>query len=173
MQLHERLLGTSFARLPPALRRFLAQPGGTADFVLAVTHEPGVLRTALTSALPMPAAAAHVPGTLAVRVRGEREIWVRTFPDRTLQTALWIDSGRLIEEAGPLQFVFAVKADEGGLRFSQTGCRLLGRTLPIALAPHVETEVRGDECGWNVMISIAAPGLGRIATYGGRVRPQP
>jgi hypothetical protein len=171
MQLHERLLGTSFARLPPALRRFLAQPGGTADFALQVTHKPGLLRNALTSMLRMPAAAARANGTLVVSVRGAREIWARTFPDRTLQSVLWIDAGHLIEETGPLQFVFAVDADERGMRFSQTGCRFLGRTLPRSLAPRVEAVVRGGERSWNLLIAIAVPGLGLVATYRGSVTP--
>jgi hypothetical protein len=173
LQLHERLLGTAFARLPPALRRFLSQPGGTAEFALKVTHEPGFLRRALAIALRLPAPATRAPGILVVTVRGDREIWVRTFPTRTLRTALWIEGGKLVEEAWPLQFVFAIEADERGLRFSQTACRLLGRALPRALAPSVETVVCGDERGWNVLISIAAPMLGRIATYGGPVKPQP
>jgi hypothetical protein len=169
MQLYERLLGSSFARLPAALRRFHTQPGGTTDFALEVTREPGVLRNAVASALRMPAATSRASGTLVVSVRGDREVWVRTFPDRTLRTAQWIDAGRLVEEAGPLQFVFDVDADARGMRFAQIGCRLLGCPLPRALAPRIETVVRGDERGWNVLVSIAAPLLGRIATYGGRV----
>ncbi|HEY6236233.1 MAG TPA: DUF4166 domain-containing protein, partial [Candidatus Elarobacter sp.] len=170
---YERLLGTSFARLPAALRRFHGEPGGRAEFALEVTHEPGFLRNAVARALRMPAAAARAPGTLVVSVRGDREIWARTFPDLTLRTTQWIDAGRLVEQAGPLQFVFDVDADERGMRFSQTACRLFGRTLPRALAPRVETVVRGDERGWNVLVSIDAPVLGRIATYGGPVTPQP
>ncbi|HEV2740753.1 MAG TPA: DUF4166 domain-containing protein [Candidatus Elarobacter sp.] len=173
MQLYERLLGSSFARLPAVLRRFHGQPGGRADFALEVTHEPGFLRNAVARALRMPAAAARAPGTLVVSVRGDREIWVRTFPDLTLRTTQWLDAGRLVEQAGPLQFVFDVDADERGMRFSQTVCRLFGRTLPRALAPRVETVVRGDERDWNVLVSIDAPVLGRIVTYGGPVIPQP
>jgi hypothetical protein len=172
VQLHERLLGASFTRLPPALRSFLAQPGGTAEFSLEVTHRPGFLWNALASILRMPAASARALGTLVVSVRGNREVWVRTFPDRTLRSVLWIDAGQLVEQSGPLQFVFSVDASERGLRFSQTGCRLLGRTLPHKLAPRVEAEVRGDERGWDVLISIAAPVLGRVATYGGSVTPR-
>jgi hypothetical protein len=173
LQLHERLLGTAFARLPSALRRFLAQPGGTAEFALKVTHEPGFLRKALAIALRLPAPASLARGTLVVTVRGDREIWARTFPSTTMRTALWIEGGKLVEEAWPLQFVFAIDADDRGLRFSQTACRLLGQTLPRALAPSVEAVVCGDNHGWNVLISIAAPMLGRIATYGGPVKPQP
>jgi hypothetical protein len=173
MQLYERLLGTSFARLPAALRSFHARPGGTAEFALEVTHEPGVLRNAVASALGMPAAASRASGRLVVSVRGDREVWVRTFPDRMLRTTQWIDAGRLVEAAGPMQFVFDVDADESGMRFLQSGCRLFGCPLPRALAPRIETVVRGDVRGWNVLVSIAAPVLGRIATYGGPVIPQP
>ncbi len=173
LQLHERLLGAAFARLPPALRRFLAQPGGTAEFAFKITHEPGFLRKVLAIALRLPAPATRAPGTLVVTVRGDREIWVRTFPSKTLRTALWIEGGKLVEEAWPFQFVFAIDADERGLRFSQTACRLLGRTLPRAIAPNVETVVCGDERGWHVLISISAPMLGRLATYGGPVKPRP
>ena len=172
MQLYERLLGTSFARLPAALRRFHGRPGGTAEFALEVTHEPGRLRNAVARALRMPAAAARAPGTLVVTVRDDREVWVRTFPDMTVRTTQWLDVGRLVEEAGPLRFVFDIDADERGMRFSQRGCRLFGLPLPRALAPRIEAVVRGDERGWNVLVSIAAPLLGRIATYGGQVTPQ-
>ena len=173
MQLYERLLGTSFARLPAALRRFHGQAGGRAGFALEVTHEPGFLRNAVARILRMPTAAARAPGTLAVTVQGDRETWVRTFPGMTLRTTQWVDAGRLVEQAGAMQFLFAVDADERGMRFSQTTCRMFGLTLPRALAPHVETVVRGDDRGWDVLVSIAAPLLGRIATYGGPVTPQP
>ena len=45
-QLYERLLGASFARLPAPLRRFHARPGGTAEFAMEVTYEPGALSDA-------------------------------------------------------------------------------------------------------------------------------
>ena len=173
MQLYERLLGSSFARLPAALRRFHGHAGGRAEFALEVTHGPGFLRNAVARALRMPAAALRAPGRLVVTVDGDREAWVRTFPDMTRRTTQWIEAGRLVEEAGPMQFLFAVDADERGMRFSQTGCRIFGRPLPRALAPRVETMVRGDDRGWNVLVSIAMPLLGRIATYGGPVSPQP
>ena len=149
MQLYERLLGSSFARLPAALRRFHGQAGGRADFTLEVTHEPGFVRNAVARALRMPAAAARAPRTLVVTVHGAREAWV------------------------PMQFLFAVDADERGMRFSQTGCRMFGQRLPRALAPRIETVVRGDDRGWNVLVSIAMPLLGGLATYSGTVTPQP
>jgi hypothetical protein len=172
-QLYERLLGASFERLPAALRHFHGRPGGTAEFTMEVTHEPGFLRAALTALLRLPAPAPRVPGTLVVTVRDEREVWERIFPDTKLRTVHWIDGEHLVEETGPLQFVFDVDASERGLRFSSIACRFLGLTLPGRLVPRIEAAVRGDERGWNLLVSIAVPVLGRLATYGGPVTPLP
>lgn len=171
--LYERLLGPSFDRLPATLRRFHERPGGAAEFAMEVTYEPGVWRSALLKLLRMPAPCARAPGTLVVTVHGDREVWERIFPDRKLRTVQWIDDGRLVEETGPLQFLFDVAASERGLRFSSIACRLFGLRLPRRLVPRIEAAARAEESGWNLLVSIAVPVLGRLATYGGPVRPRP
>jgi hypothetical protein len=170
-RLYQRLLGASFDRLPETVRRFHLQPGGTAEFDMEVTCEPGLLRTILCAMLRLPAPSARAPGRLVVTVRDDREIWERIFPDTKLRTVHWIDGRYLVEETGPLQFVFAVDANERGLRFTSIACRFLGCPLPPALVPRVDAAVRGDERGWNLLVSIAVPLLGRLATYGGAVIP--
>jgi hypothetical protein len=172
-QLYERLLGASFERLPAPLRRFHARPGGTAEFAMEVTYEPGFLREVLSALLRLPAPSPRAPGKLLVTVRDDREIWERVFPDTKLRTVHWIDGDRLVEETGPLQFVFDVDANERGLRFSSIACRLFGCTLPRWLVPRIEAAARADERGWNLLVSIAVPVLGRLATYGGPVFPLP
>jgi hypothetical protein len=172
-QLYERLLGASFERLPAALRRFHARPGGTAEFAMEVTYEPGFLRTLLSALLRLPAPCAHAPGRLVVTVRDDREVWERIFPDTKLRTVHWIDGDRLVEETGPLQFVFDVDANERGLRFSSIACKFLGLRLPQWLVPRIEAAARADDRGWNLLVSIAVPVLGRLATYGGPVTPLP
>jgi hypothetical protein len=172
-QLYERLLGSSFDCLPAALQRFHARPGGMADFAMEVTYEPGLLRSALLKMLRLPAPCARAPGKLVVTVRDDREVWERIFPDRKLRTVHWIDGEQLIEETGPLQFVFDVDANERGLRFSSIACRFLGWRLPRWLVPRIEAAARADDRGWNLLVSIAVPVLGRLATYGGPVTPLP
>jgi hypothetical protein len=172
-QLYERLLGASFERLPAPLQRFHARPGGTAEFTMEVTYEPGLLRTVLSALLRLPAPSARAPGKLVVTVRDDREVWERIFPDTKLRTVHWIDGDHLVEESGPLQFVFDVDVSERGLRFSSIACRFLGRTLPHWLVPRIEAAARADERGWNLLVSIAVPVLGRLATYGGPVTPLP
>jgi hypothetical protein len=172
-QLYERLLGASFERLPAPLRRFHARPGGTAEFAMEVTYEPGFLREVLSALLRLPAPSPRAPGKLHVTVDDDREVWERVFPDTKLRTVHWIDGDRLVEESGPLQFVFDVDANERGLRFSSIACRFLGCTLPRWLVPRIEAAARADERGWNLLVSIAVPVLGRLATYGGAVTPLP
>lgn len=170
-QLYQRLLGASFDRLPKTLRRFHRQPGGRAEFDMEVSYEPGLVRRALCALLRLPARSVRTPGHLVVTVRDEREIWERIFPDTTLRTLHWIDGRHLVEETGPLQFVFDVAAGERGMHFRSIACRFLGVPLPRALVPRVEAAVRGDARGWTVLVSIDLPLLGRLATYGGAVTP--
>ena len=173
MQLYQRLLGASFERLPPALRRFHAQPGGAATFALQVTREPGFLHAVAAALIGLPAANARALGTLVVTVRGEREVWERSFPDTKLTSVQWIDGGRLVEASGPVHILFDVTADERGMQFAPVAWRCFGVPLPGALLPRISSTVRGDATGWELLVSIALPGLGHIASYGGAVTPQP
>lgn len=173
MQLYQRLLGASFARLPPALQRFHGRSGGTARFAFEVTHGRGLLREVAARAMRLPAAAALAPGRLVVTVRGDREIWERTFPDLTLRTVQSIDGGHLVEDNGPVRFIFQVDADERGMRMASIGCRVFGRPVPTALAPYVWAEVRGRTDGWDAAVSIALPRFGPIVSYGGPVTTLP
>lgn len=140
---------------------------------MEVTYEPGLWRTMLSTLLRLPAPSPRAPGRLVVTAHDGREVWERIFPDTKLRTVHWIDGEHLVEESGPLQFVFDVAASERGLRFSSIACRIFGRTLPRWLVPRVEAAARGDDRGWNLLVSIAVPVLGRLATYGGSVTPLP
>jgi hypothetical protein len=173
MQLYERLLGASFQRLPAALRRFHAQPGGSAEFCMEVTREPGLLRAALAALMRLPAPAASARGRLVVSVQGEREVWERAFPSTKMRTVQRIEAGLLIEQEGPLEFAFDVAANEEGMRLSLVALRCFGCAMPRGLVPRVETTARGNEHGWDLHVSIAVPLLGRLTTYGGPVTPLP
>jgi len=170
-QLYQRLLGPAFARLPHSVRRFHMRPGGMAEFDMEVTYAPGLLRRALCALLRLPAPSARTPGRLIVTVQNDREIWERIFPDTNLRTVHWIDGRHLVEETGPLQFLFDVDASERGLRFTSIACRLFGVPLPRALIPRIDAAVHGQGRGWHLRVSIAVPLLGRLATYGGGVTP--
>jgi hypothetical protein len=171
VQLYQRLLGLSYHRLPQALQRFHARVGGDATWALEVRRGPGAWRAAASLVLPLPAPTARAQGRLHVRVRGDRETWIRVFPDREVRTTQWLQHGRLVESHGPVRFFFDVEADEMGMRLASRGCSLLGIPLPRLLAPSVAASVRGDANGWAVDVSLALPLLGTILSYGGVVTP--
>ncbi len=171
VQLYQRLLGASFERLPSVLRRFHAQGGGEAECTFAVRRHAGPLHGIVARAAGLPAVTPSTRVVLHVRVDGEREVWTRVFPDRELRTAQWLERGRLIEQAGPLQVAFDVAADESGMRITSRGCRVFGVPLPRAFAPAVTAIVHGVANGWKVEVSIALPLLGTIGAYSGTVVP--
>jgi hypothetical protein len=171
VQLYQRLLGASFERLPPVLRRFHAQGGGEAECTFAVGRHAGPLHGLVARAAGLPAVTPSARVVLHVRVDGEREFWTRVFPDRSLRTAQWLEQGRLIEQAGPLQVSFDVAADESGMRIISRGCRVFGVPLPRAFAPAVTAMVHGAANGWEVEVMIALPLLGTIGAYSGTVVP--
>ncbi len=171
VQLYQRLLGASFERLPPVLRRFHAQGGGEAECTFAVRRHAGPLHGFVARAAGLPAVTPSTRVVLQVLVDGEREFWTRVFPDRELRTAQWLERGRLIEQAGPLEVAFDVAADESGMRITSRGARVFGVPLPRAFAPAVTAIVHGAANGWKVEVSIAFPLLGTIGAYSGTVVP--
>ena len=171
VQLYQRLLGASFERLPPALRRFHAQGGGEAECRFAVRRHAGPLHGLVARAAGLPAVTPSTRVALHVRVHGEQEFWTRTFRDRSLRTVQWLERGRLVEQSGPVQVAFDVTADESGMRITSCGCRVFGVPLPRALGPTVTATAHGAPNGWEVEVTIGVPLLGTIGGYGGTVVP--
>lgn len=171
MQLYERLLGSSYHRLPPELRRFHACSGGDAKWAIEVRRCPGPWRTAVGLILALPGSTKRAQGWLHVRVQGELENWTRVFPDRKVRTTQRLQNGQLVESHGPVSFFFDVEADEMGMRFVDRGSSLLGVRLPRGLAPSVSASVRGIANGWELNVSLALPLLGTILNYSGVVTP--
>jgi hypothetical protein len=169
--LYQRLLGASFDRLPPLMRRFHAQGDGEAECRFHVRRAPGAFRSAVARLLGLPAPAEDARVALRVRVRGERELWTRVFPDRELHSVQWLENGRLIEQAGLLKLAFDVEADESGMRLATHCCSIAGIPLPRALAPAIAATARGDAHTWDVDVTIALPMLGTMLSYGGDVVP--
>jgi hypothetical protein len=129
------------------------------------------LRAAIAFVLALPASTERGQGRLRVRLRGDRETWIRSFPDREVRTTQRLWQGRLVESHGPVSFLFEVEADEMGMRFVGRGCWLLGVRLPRGLAPSVAASVRDEGNGWTVEVSLALPLFGTILNYGGVVTP--
>lgn len=171
LPLYHRILGDSFDALPVALRRFHSLPrGGTAHGTLRVTHGKGRLRSKLATVLRLPPEGDHVPLRLHVAVEGEREHWQRDFGGVRLTTLQWAWRGLLVEGMGPLRWGFRLTACPGSLRFDRERAWLGALPLPAVLAPRITaivTEAGPDS--WNVTVRVAAPILGLLVAYEGKV----
>ena len=170
--LHQRVLGESFQRLPPALRAFHGRrQGGRASGRFELVRASGWLRGAAAWAMRLAPAGSDVPTRLDVVVEGDRERWIRRFADHHMITVQHEHCGLLAEDFGHMRFMFQLSGDESGLRFVLRRVRLCGFPLPLWLAPRVSATVAGEPHGWHVDARIGAPLLGTLLRYQGSLRP--
>ena len=121
---------------------------------------------AVSALLRLPRPGDRVRTELLITRDGRNERWVRRFGGgpaiRSQQSAG--PHGELVEQFGPVAFVFAVELAGDQIRFHQRRCRLrlwwLDVPLPGALAPRVDA-VAGPAPGGGVAVSVRA-GLGRL-----------
>src|SRR5689334_15003521 len=94
--LYEQLLGSDFALLPGALRRFHQSPtGGRAMGVFEIDRGRSAAARALARLLGCPRAGRNVHGELRVRAIAQREIWDRWFGRDHIRSVQWIERQRL------------------------------------------------------------------------------
>ena len=170
--LYQRLLGTSFAQLPPVLRQFHSlHSGGRAAGHVIVQSGAGSLRYAAARLLKMPHAGSDVPIHLQVVPGGGSEVWIRRFGSQSITTKQWQCGNFLVEQAGPLHFVFRVTASPAGLHFAFQHNLLCGMRLPASTSLGVAATAIGYQGHWNIDVRMQAPLLGDITTYSGDIYP--
>ncbi|WP_394795698.1 DUF4166 domain-containing protein [Armatimonas sp.] len=176
MCLYRRALGTTFDCLPPVLQAFHQSSGGNGMRAVAhghmqITHGSGRFRRTLAVFLRLPQAGESVPVTLRIESHGEKERWVRQLGRQQLVTWQSLGQNGLVESVGPLRFGFQLDADTEGMRFISRKCWLLGVPLPPVLAPRVTAQVRGAAQSWWLKVCLDVPGVGRLLSYEGELRP--
>lgn len=194
--LYQRLLGEDFQKLPPILQRFHSLPhGGKAFGSVSVKHGSNIrlrqlLRMQATrTLLQLPPQGENIPLSLEVvsQQQGERELWIRRFGAEgqpgtcCLRTLQWQEDGKyLIEQAGPLLFVFRVSADEAGMTFhfqhnrlrSSPGAAPHFSALRVEAAASAAAAAMGNSNGcWHIQVQITSPRFGLLTAYEGEVTP--
>lgn len=170
--LYERLLGTAWGLLPPAVREMHDRSGaGTASGLATVETGTGMLARLLARLFGFPAAGRDVPVKVTFAVRDGRETWLRDFAGRRFSSVQEAGRGRfdglLCERFGPLAFGLALVADGGQLRLLTRAWSLFGVPLPLAFAPGglaFEAEVAGR---FSFHVEIRHPWTGLIVAYRG------
>lgn len=111
-----------------------------------------------------------------IEPRGESEVWIRRFGDKTLTTIQWAGpDGFVRERFGILEFSFELQMEGRTLRHTQRAAALSigGVRLPIPcwLAPQVdgsESASINDDLV-HVQVKVRFPVLGLLFAYNGAV----
>jgi hypothetical protein len=171
--LYRRILGPQFDTLPEVLKTFHDAPsGGRARGTLQVERGSGLLPNALASILGLPRAGKDVPVRLEVRVEGDRERWLRHFPEHCLRSTQWAKGNLLMESSRLGAFSSALVVDRSSLRYEFRRAWFAGIPLPSWLSPYIDGRVDASEKGWRVSVHVYAPFLGQIVQYHGWVEPE-
>lgn len=171
--LYRRVLGSRFDALPAVLQRFHDSPsGGRARGTLAVERGCGRLRNVVASLWRLPRSGSEVPVYLEVLVDGEKERWLRHFPDHCLRSTQWTRDGLVIESFGAGSFSSELVIDGSCLRYEFRRAWLAGIPIPGWLAPRVDGRVHAGVTNWRVVVRFHVPLLGEIVHYEGWVEPE-
>jgi hypothetical protein len=168
--LYPRLVGADWATLPEIVRDVHKGDGVTRATGRFTVHPSSTVLArvlARLGGLPEPG---EVASEVEVTPDADGETWHRRFGEGRLVTRQWEEDGRLVEEIGRVQFVFALAAVDGGLQFRQVAAHVAcGRwrvPLPRWLAPLVRARAWADD-GLRVKVEVTAPVAGLLCAYEG------
>ncbi len=171
--LYQRILGNDYFKLPNILQQFHSlSEGGCAVGIISVERSEGIIHRIAAQLLQLPSPGKEIPLRLEVIPDDGKEIWIRHFDGQRLMTLQWQEGPYLIEQAGPLLFVFEVVADKNGLTFNPHSNRIFGIQVPECMSLRVDASaLRRSNC-WYIEVIITAPLLGKITTYKGEIIPR-
>ena len=150
--IYPALLKEDFAKLPPVLRAFHSAPGRRcAAGTMSIRRESAWLAWLIG----FPPAGEQVPVKLEVDATDGGETWTRRFGDVVRRSTQRVESGVLIEEAGPVRIAFRIRAGAFGMIFESQRVRVWGIPVPL----RIEAFVKDGELSWEVEVRIAHVGF--------------
>ena len=122
-----------------------------------------------------PPAGNDVPVKVRFTLRDGREVWRRTFADRSFTSTQEEGRGRfdrlLCERFGPFAFGLALLREADQLRLVVRGWSAFGIPLPRALAPFGEAYESAERGRFHFHVEIRLPPIGLIVGYRGWLVP--
>lgn len=171
--LFQQVLGAAFFRLPERLRQ-LHGVRGRARWVGEATIERGRNPLArLCAALAgLPGARSAVPTSVEFDCNARSETWRRDFGGARMASQLSCRDGLLRERLGPLEFRFALHANDGALWWTVRRVRLFGLLpLPASLFDGVRCREREQDELYEFLVEASLPLAGRVIRYEGWLEP--
>jgi hypothetical protein len=175
LALYRRLIGERWPELAESLRAFLdtTEPRWFRGRV-RIERSANRIAGMVARLLGLPRPGESVPAELLIIPERGREIWRRTFGDRTLITRQGAGAGGvLIERYGLLEFSFVLRIENGDLHFDQAEATIrLARfrlRIPEWISPRVSAVCKGvaglDRTHARVQITV--PLIGTVLAYDG------
>ncbi|TBY53060.1 DUF4166 domain-containing protein [Rhizobium leguminosarum bv. viciae] len=169
--LYQRILGSAWERLPPALAALHAGGARVASGRARIERGGGLLARIVARVIGFPPAGEDVPVTVRFVTDGDKEIWTRDFGGTVLRSWQAEGKGRdrhlLAEVFGPFRVLMALVPDGEKLRLVVRGWRFLGIPLPMFLAPGGDTYEEERDGRFHFHVEIGGRLTGLVVRYTG------
>lgn len=126
----------------------------------------------VSRACGLPRFGRNVPVTLDVVPTSRGLMKIRRFDDEVLVSTLRRAGDDILECCGRARMRFRLVGEGDTVEWKLRGFSLGPVPLPRFLAPRIRVWTQADGDGWRVEISIAAPMLGLLCAWKGRMVPQ-
>jgi hypothetical protein len=175
--LYRRLLGDAYAQLPAPIQAMHELTETlVAEGVATIDRGKNLFARAIAAVIGFPQAGHDVPVKVAFTLRDGREVWQRTFADRSFSSTQEEGRGRfdrlLCERFGPFAFGLALVCEAGRMRLVARGWSIFGIPLPRALAPFGDAYESAEDGRFHFHVEIRLAWIGLIVGYRGWLLPQ-
>ncbi|MEO6687933.1 MAG: DUF4166 domain-containing protein [Dokdonella sp.] len=168
LSLFARLLGDTFAALPPQVRALHSAQGvrryrGKAS----VSRGRGVLSRMCGWATRLPPATTSTLVDVEIAADAGGETWTRLFGAHAMRSRMWQHEDLLRERLGWATFGFALSARDGLLRWDVREVRTLGLRLPARWFRGVHASESELDGRYRFEVRAALPLIGDLIHYEG------
>ncbi|MBY3068169.1 DUF4166 domain-containing protein [Rhizobium laguerreae] len=171
LPLYQRILGSAWERLPPALAALHAGGARVASGRARIERGGGMLARIVAGVIGFPRAGEDVPVTVRFAADGDKDIWTRDFGGTVFRSWQVEGKGRdrhlLAEVFGPFRVLMALVPDGGKLRLVVRGWRFCGIPLPMFLAPGGDTYEEERDGRFHFHVEIGGRLTGLVVRYTG------
>lgn len=169
--LYQRILGSAWERLPPAISALHAGGARVASGRARIERGGGLLARVVAGVIGFPRAGEDVPVTVRFAADGDKEIWTRDFGGTVFRSLQVEGKGRdrhlLAEVFGPFRVLMALVPDGEKLRLVVRGWRFCGIPLPMFLAPGGDTYEEERDGRFHFHVEIGGRLTGLVVRYTG------
>lgn len=176
-ELFARALGAGWRQLPEVTRAIhRATPSITLAGVASIAGAEGPAGRLVARLFGFPEEAANVPVEVVITRDGDRELWARHYPTRTMRSVMTRpDPARsTIEEwLGPFRFRLRLAASQEGIDLVPERVSWHGLPLPRWLLPRIAATERASPDSRHLFdVRISLWPFGRLVHYRGWLRPR-